>query len=132
MAGPAILAEAGRALAIAWPADYAAVLAEHDGVQGDVGEWLLVLWPAEELVERNTGDHMEFFPGLVLVGGDGAGEALALDRETGEVLLVPWVGGPEDWLVLGATLGEALARMERDAVFEAPRRAARAPRGGEK
>ena len=81
------LAAAGRTLGVVWPADYEHVISGHDGVEGDVGDWRLVLWPVEELVDHNTGDHMQSFAGLVLLGGDGAGEALALDRSSGEVLL---------------------------------------------
>ena len=96
------------------------VVSEHNGVEGDIGDWLLVLTPVEELVERNTDPVMEFFPGLVVIGGDGGGEALAIDRETHEVLLVPWIGGEEDWLVLGRSLTEAFQCMERGGVFDAP------------
>ncbi len=87
-----------------------AVISEHNGVEGDVGEWVLVLTPVEELVELNTDPVMQFFPGLVMIGGDGGGEALAIDRTTNEILLVPWIWGR---LVLGATLTEAFQRMER-------------------
>jgi len=122
LSDPTALADAARTLGVVWPADYEHVISGHDGVEGDVGDWRLVLWPAEELVDHNTGDHMRSFAGLVLLGGDGAGEALALDRSSGEVLLVPLVGDERDWLVLGSSLAEALTRMDRGTVFEAPRR----------
>lgn len=125
-----LLAEAGRSLGIDWPPEYVAVISEHNGVEGDIGEWLLVLTPVEELVERNTNPVMEFFPGLVMIGGDGGGEALAIDRATNEILLVPWIGGEEDWLVLGATLTEAFQRMERGEVFDAPHRTRPDPASG--
>jgi hypothetical protein len=117
-----LLDDAGRALGIDWPADYQALVRDHNGVEGDIGDWLLVLTPVEDLVERNTDPVMEFFPGLVIFGGDGGGEALAFDRETREVLLVPWIGDQGDWLILGATLTEAFQRMERGRVWEAPLR----------
>jgi hypothetical protein len=69
-------------------------------------------------------DAMEFLPSLVIIGGYGGGENLALDRSTGEVLLVPMIGTEEDWLVLASNLVEAFQRMERAAVFEAPHREA--------
>ena len=119
---PELLVEAGRALNIEWPPEYVALISAHNGAEGDVGDWLLVLTPVEELIERNTDPLMEFFPGLVIVGGDGGGEALAIDRVSHEILLVPWIGGEEDWLVLGATLTEAMQRMEQGRVFEAPHR----------
>jgi hypothetical protein len=122
LARPELLGESGRAIGIDWPPEYVAVISAHNGVEGDIGEWFLVLTPAEDLIERNTDPVMEFFPGLVMIGGDGGGEALAIDRATHEILLVPWIGGDEDWLVLGATLIEAFQRMERGDVFDAPHR----------
>lgn len=117
---PAALTEAGRTLGIDWPDDYLAVMRDHDGVEGDIGEWNLVLRAADNLVEANTDPVMEFFPDLVIVGGDGGGEALAIHRHTREVLLVPWIGGQDHWLVLGQTFTEALQRMHDGTVFDAP------------
>ena len=119
-ADPAALQAAGQALGIEWPSDYVSLMTAHNGVEGDVGTFGLVLTPAEELVEVNNNDVMEFFPGLVVIGGDGGGEALAIDRRSGEVLLVPWIGAQEDWLILGPTLTDALRRMDRGDVFAAP------------
>ena len=121
-ADPAVLRAAGEALGIVWPSDYVALVAAHDGVEGDVGTFGLVLTPVEDLVETNNNEVMEFFPGLVVIGGDGGGEALAIDPRSGEVLLVPWIGAEEDWLVLGATLTDAFRRMARGEVFAAPHR----------
>lgn len=118
----ALLQETGRQLDLEWPADYARVISRHNGVEGEIGDWRIVLTPVEELLDRNEPELMEFFPGLVLIGGDGGGEAIALDRVTGEVLLVPLIGSHDDWLVLGRHLTEALQRMERGEVFSAPRR----------
>src|SRR5258706_5823845 len=93
---PTALRVAGQALAIDWPDDYVALVAAHNGVEGDVGTYGLVLTPVEDLVEVNIHEVMEFFPGLVVIGGDGAVEAMAFDRRSGEVLLVPWIGAQED------------------------------------
>jgi hypothetical protein len=117
----AVLDEAGRALGIQRPNDYIAVMRDHDGVEGDIGDWNLVLRRAADLVEANTDPVMEFFPDLVIVGGDGGGEALAIHRGTHEVLLVPWIGSEDDWLVLGRTFTEALQRMQDGSVFDAPK-----------
>lgn len=122
LADPALLARAGERLGIAWPQDYARLVGEHNGVEGHVGEFVLVLSSVEDLPDYNDPALMEFFPGLVHIGGDGGGETLMLDRESGEVILAPMIGGPEDWLVLGSSLVEAFQRMERGEVFNAPRR----------
>ena len=64
---------------------------------------------------------MEFSPGLVVIAGDAAGEALARHRETGELTLAPWIGVQADWVVLGATFIDGLRRMHRGEVFDPPR-----------
>lgn len=121
-ANTSALDAAGRALEIEWPSDYVALVAEHNGVEGDVGPFGLVLTPVEDLIEVNAHEVMQFFPGLVVIGGDGADEALAIDPRSGEVLLVPWIGAEEDWLVLGPTLTDAFRRMALGEVFSAPHR----------
>ena len=121
-ADPAALREAGQVLGIEWPSDYVALVAAHNGAEGDIGTFGLVLTPVEELVEVNKHEVMQFFPGLVMIGGDGGGEALAIDRRSGEVLLVPWIGAQEDWLVLGPTLTDAFRRMAHGDTFTAPHR----------
>jgi hypothetical protein len=121
---PSLLAETGKRLQIEWPDDYVRVISDHNGVEGDIGDWRLVLSSVEDLPDYNDPGLMEFFPGLVIIGGDGGGEYVALDRATGEVLLVPAIGSEEDWLVLGSNLIEAFQRMERGEVFESPYREA--------
>jgi len=121
LADPTLLDEAGSRMRIAWPGDYAAVITDHNGAEGEVGGWNLVLTRVEDLVDQNSNDVMTFLPDLVVIGGDGGGEALAIHRATGEVLLVPWIGTQDDWLVLGLTFTEALHRMERGEVFDAPK-----------
>jgi hypothetical protein len=119
---PDILAHTGNKLRIEWPKDYVRLIADHNGVEGDLGEWRLVLFAVEDLVDHNDAGFMEFFPGLVMIGGDGGGELLALDRISGDVLIVPMIGDVEDWLVIGSNLTEAFQRMERGEVFAAPHR----------
>jgi hypothetical protein len=57
---------------------------------------------------------------VVFFGGNGGGEGFAFDRETGDVLLVPWIGDRGDWIRLGSNLVEALQAFERDDVFDNP------------
>ena len=49
-------------LQIHWPADYVALISEHDGVEGEVGEWIVVLTAVADLVDENDG-VAEFWPG---------------------------------------------------------------------
>lgn len=63
------------------PESYLACLTESNGGEGPLGVqpfWLL-LYPAEEVTEIETeGSYHEFFPGLFVIGSNGAGEAVAL------------------------------------------------------
>lgn len=115
-----VLNEAGLALGIHWPAEYVALMSSRNGGNGWIGAWFVQLWPADELAETNRAMQTddEFYPGLVLFGSDGGGEALAFDKETGDVLLVPFIGGLDDRIFLGHTMTEAFRRFERDDVFE--------------
>jgi hypothetical protein len=115
------LVDAGQRLRIDWPADYIALISRHNGVEGDVGEFGLVLTAVEELVTTNDADFADMFPGLVLIGGDGAGEALAIHRKTGQILLVPWIGDADDWLLLGDTITDAFRTLANGGAFTAPR-----------
>lgn len=74
------------------PADYLAFLRRHDGGDGTLGELELVVWHATEAVERNRGYDPP--PGLVLIGSNGAGEALAFETRGGgsRLVFVPFIG----------------------------------------
>ena len=106
------------------PEDYLAFLAVHDGGTGPVGR----LNPAAEV-----GSSAEFHPehdhlqDLVVFGSDGAAEAFAFDRD-GHVVVVPWIGGPEDAIPQGtfrdqfpgqvATIREHRKRLRGDEPIE--------------
>ena len=55
---------------------------------------------------------------VVFIGSDGADEGIAIERATGNVLLVPWIGSKADWILLGRDLTEAFGRFERDDVLD--------------
>ena len=116
-----LLREVGRRLGIDWPADYLTMISQHNGVEGDVGKFALVLTAVEELVEANGATVAAMFPDLVLLGGDGGGEALAIHRHTGQLLLVPWIGAREDWLLLGDTVTNGLRTLAEGRAFSSPR-----------
>ncbi len=117
---PSALDAVAEELQIHWPADYIALISEHDGVEGEVGEWIVVLTAVADLVDENDGVG-EFWPGLVFFGSDGAEEHLAYDRQTLDVLLVRSDGGGDTWIILGSNLTEAFQHFERDDVFDNPR-----------
>lgn len=68
------------------PAAYLELLAFSNGGEGPlpVDPFNLCLYSAEEVIEiERDGSSREFFPGLFVIGGNGGGEAIALDvRET--------------------------------------------------
>lgn len=104
---PAIAA-AEQAIGRSLPDDYRAFLRESNGIEGLVGEAYLMLWPVEELGTLNA-DARTYVPGLVLVGGDGGGEALGfLETNRGtRYVQVPFSGMSADATEdLGATLAD--------------------------
>lgn len=77
------------------PEDYRQLLRHTDGGEGFVGNAYVILWRVGELLEMNRGYQVaEFAPGLLLIGSDGGGEALAFDMRTEAkpVVSVPFVG----------------------------------------
>jgi len=60
-----------------------------------IGENYLILWKVEELDDMNVAYQVnEYAPGLLLVGSDGGGEAIAYDMRTSPwpIVKVPFVG----------------------------------------
>ena len=69
------IADVSRFLPAQLPEDYAALLAQADGVAADH----FTLYRCEELPERNTTFEIgEYAPGFVIIGGDGGGSALVM------------------------------------------------------
>ncbi|MFN4157841.1 MAG: SMI1/KNR4 family protein [Gemmobacter sp.] len=76
------------AAALALPEDYLSFLRVSNGGEGplSVHPLWLVLDPAALVVEALTeGWFAEFFPGFVVIGLNGAGEAVAFDTRSGSV-----------------------------------------------
>jgi len=91
-----------------------------NGYEGLLSQSYVVIWPIEELVGHNEGYlAREFYPGCVLIGSDGAGEAIAVRKMDGriEVVLMPFIGGVPDALVGGNSLEEFLAAYCSGAIW---------------
>jgi hypothetical protein len=90
------LSAAQRDLGTVLPDDYLAFLRLSNGGGGWLEGSPIQLWPAEDLGSGNR-DHPDYGDGLVLIGSDGCGNALALDVSgpATTALAFPWVGGPE-------------------------------------
>lgn len=81
------LGMASRALGIAWPPDYAAIMAARDGGTGEIDGWPIQLYPADKLLEINSGPRDRSGAGIVWFGWDGFGESYGFDRASGKVVL---------------------------------------------
>ena len=72
--------EAERRLGVRFPDDYRSFLLSRNGVKGWFGEVYLELHPVCDVVEMTeVHGHQLSHPGLVFIGGDGAGEAVGYD-----------------------------------------------------
>src|ERR671924_450707 len=78
-------------LRVRFPSDYRRYLLSENGNARWYGDLYLVLHPLSSVVElTERHDHQDTFPGLVFIGGDGAGEAVGFDfrKEDPPVVLV--------------------------------------------
>lgn len=74
-ASPEAIAAAGRLLPAVMPEDYAALLAQADGLLANH----FALYSCRDLPERNaTFEVGKYAPGFVIVGGDGGGSAIVM------------------------------------------------------
>jgi hypothetical protein len=79
------------------PVDYLAFLGESNGGEGELAVepgWF-VIWPAEEVLQRNAGYRVpETLAGFLAFGSSGGGEMLAFDTRRGlpyPVVAVPFI-----------------------------------------
>jgi hypothetical protein len=99
------------------PADYLAFLRRGGAGEGVIGKTYLVLWRAEELIERNRGYEVSIYtPGMVLFGSDGGGEAYGFDlrRNPAPVMMVAYDSMSWDESVeVGNTFAEFMERLAK-------------------
>jgi hypothetical protein len=109
-----------RATGVVFPADYVDFMTESNGAEGPIGNSAayLSLWPIEKIVPLNADYRAaEFWPGLVLFGSDGGGEAYgfmadALNPDRCRVVDVPFIGRwPEDAIEHGHSLLDLLRSL---------------------
>ncbi|QDA62092.1 SMI1/KNR4 family protein [Hymenobacter jejuensis] len=75
----------------------------------------LHLWPLADLIEANQ-DYQadENYPGFFLIGTYGGGEACAIEKETGKIYTVPFIGDiPEDAVLVGNTLDDLIKYLHQ-------------------
>lgn len=123
-ASPAMIAEAEAALGVALPDCYRAFLSLADGGDGDVGASVAQLWRVGELKLMNDGyEAARCAPGLLIIGGNGGGEAYCIDRrgERPRYVMAPLLTlADEDMFVLGEDFGAFLKTLYEGRLFDTP------------
>jgi hypothetical protein len=116
------LREIEAALGVELPADYRDFATTAGKVERDFGGSYLSMWGLDDIVELNRGYEMgEVFPGLVLIGSDGGGEAVGFDFRSSppSVVLVNFVSSGWHEAVLQAeTFTEFLAQREAGLAYK--------------
>lgn len=80
---------------ISFPMEYIEFLLFSNGAEGKIGNSYLVLWPLEQLEERNEGSGFkQYSPDFYAFGSDGGNEAYAFDKRTSQFQIVqtPMIG----------------------------------------
>lgn len=102
----------GRELGLPLPEDYRPFLATSGGFEGRFGATRLILHGVDRLtVVHRESRAAEFFPGLIILGSDGAGSLFAFDSTIDRYVVVPNMGSPKEGVPLGATAAEFLERV---------------------
>lgn len=104
-------------LGVEFPDDYVDFMIETNGGVGDVrgAAWVWIL-PIEELIQANEEYEIpELFPGYVLFGSDGGGEAYAFNSRSrpASIVMFPFMGDEDDVSPQGKDLREFLSNVPR-------------------
>ncbi|HEY5749220.1 MAG TPA: SMI1/KNR4 family protein [Chryseolinea sp.] len=84
------------------PAGYERVIRSSNGAEGFLNNAYLILWPIEDLFTHNEGYRVEeYAPGFFLIGSDGGDTSYAVEKQTGALYEIPFIGMSRDeatWL----------------------------------
>ncbi|WEF32878.1 SMI1/KNR4 family protein [Pseudoduganella chitinolytica] len=89
------ITQAEQMLHYAIPEDYRKFLETYNGGEGFIGEIYVILWRCEELPNFNQQYEVaDYADGLLLIGSNGGGEAIAYDMRHSppEIVEIPFVG----------------------------------------
>ncbi|GAA3961519.1 SMI1/KNR4 family protein [Hymenobacter antarcticus] len=100
-------------LDFALPQEYLAYLFTAESTYEFGGAYLI---EADELLQFNvTREADEFYPGYLLIGSDGGGEAFAINKAAGKFVLTPFIGHDEETtIVVGRTWQEFLDYLQSE------------------
>lgn len=75
----------------------------------------LELWPLVDLIKINHDYNTdENYPGFFLIGTDGGGEACAIEKKTGSLYIIPFIGSiPEDAIFIGNSFQELIEYLSQ-------------------
>lgn len=75
------------------PAGYEKFIRSSNGAEGFLNNAYLILWPIEDLFAHNEGYRVEeYAPGFFIIGSDGGGNSYAVDKQTGALYEIPFIG----------------------------------------
>ena len=100
-----------------FPKEYLTYLFSTESAYEFDGSYLIEI---NDLLQNNIDyDAAERFAGYFLVGSNGGGEALAIEKATGYFVITPFIGHEEDTpVIIGRTWTEALERIRTGDFFD--------------
>jgi len=100
------------------PPEYLSLAEAFGGAEGFLGDLYLRLYRVREIAEANHAyDVSSWFPGCLLFGSNGGGEAVGFLVKTGQVVKVPFIPLAEEFAeVLGDTFQDFICRTAASGV----------------
>ena len=75
------------------PLDFVKIMSESNGMDVETVDYDFTVWPLDEILSLNKEYHVEeFAPDFILLGTDGGGMALAMEKMTAELYAIPFIG----------------------------------------
>lgn len=90
------------------PVGYIDFMKGANGAEIITEENYVLLWPLNEIFQNNQDYRVEEFAGdFVIIGSNGGGEAFVIEKESGNIYMMPFIGmGREDAILMGKTFSE--------------------------
>jgi cell wall assembly regulator SMI1 len=107
-------------LNIKFPEDYKDFLKYTNGFEGDVGAFVAILDPVEEIYQSTQQTCAEFFSGMIYIGTNGGGEMFVIDTRAipFQFGLLPNISSIHDFIPLGDTFEKFIIRLYDDTAFD--------------
>ena len=79
------------------PKDFLDFFIKSDGAEIRTEDYYVLLWPISEIMQLNEDYGVEeYAPGFFLFGSDGGGNAYAIEKATGFIFELPFIGMSKD------------------------------------